>query len=89
MHNCANSQDNRVVGHMRVSNEIRKEYQLHVRANLPLHVVSYNFCVLSYLYLYKLSICNLLRLGAFIFCLFKDVSNSYVYYTAQRRMTRE
>jgi len=40
MHNFAHSQDNRVVGHIRVSNEIRKEYQLHVRANLPLHVVS-------------------------------------------------
>jgi hypothetical protein len=27
-----------------VSNEIRKEYQLHVRANLPLHVVSKVLC---------------------------------------------
>jgi hypothetical protein len=86
MHNCAHSQDNWVVGHTRVSNEISKEYQLRVRVNRSPHIVSYNFCVLSYLYLYRLSICNLLSLGAFICCLFKDVSNSY--YTAQRRMTR-
>jgi hypothetical protein len=33
MHKCAHSQNNRVVGHIIVSNGVRTEYQLHVSAN--------------------------------------------------------
>jgi hypothetical protein len=80
MHSFAHSQDNRTVGYITASNKISKVCQLHVLFNLPLHVVSYNFCVLSYLNLYRLSIFNLLWLDTFICCLFKGVSNSY--YTA-------